>query len=142
MLTLPSFPSISFLELIGMSSKENTIGAQMADYLMRVYELCASMGCFNARVLKFVDVNFEQVHSEEEGAIMQVLDTPLRPMGTVWHMVNEPWLVKWRRFVLGRGARRYLPPGSIENSQLLAEYNEQFRDVRKLKIAKDYRYDE
>jgi hypothetical protein len=42
---------------------------------------------------------------------MAILDTPVLPAQTVWHLVDEKWLVKWRQFVMGRGPRRYLPPG-------------------------------
>ena len=34
-------------------------------------------------------------------------------------MVDEFWLKKWRKFVLGRAARRYEPPGPISNEHLL-----------------------
>ena len=34
-------------------------------------------------------------------------------------MVDEFWLKKWRKFVLGRAARRYEPPGPITNEHLL-----------------------
>lgn len=48
----------------------------------------------------------------QEGAIMALLDTPNLPKMTVWHMIDEGWLKKWRKFVMGRGARRYFPPGA------------------------------
>ena len=34
-------------------------------------------------------------------------------------MVDEFWLKRWRKFVLGRAARRYEPPGPITNEHLL-----------------------
>ena len=43
---------------------------------------------------------------------MAILDNSINPQQTVWHLVDEKWLTKWRRFVMGRGPRRYLPPGS------------------------------
>jgi len=63
-------------------------------------------------------VPYEQVQSEEEGQIVQVLDGTELPPETVWHIVEEEWLAKWRRFVLGRDARRYAPPGPITNHNL------------------------
>jgi calmodulin len=39
--------------------------------------------------------------------------------GSYWQVVDEKWLVRWRRFVSGRGARRYLPPGVITNDVLM-----------------------
>jgi hypothetical protein len=47
----------------------------------------------------------------QEGAIVAILDTPIIPPKTVWHIIDEKWLNKWRRFAMGRGPRRYLPPG-------------------------------
>ncbi|CAM9339819.1 unnamed protein product, partial [Laminaria digitata] len=38
-------------------------------------------------------------------------------------VVEEGWLVRWRKFVLGRGARRYHAPGEIDNWSLLL-YNQ------------------
>lgn len=47
---------------------------------------------------------------------------------------------KWRRFAMGRGARRYIPPGKISNWALLESYEDmQRRLLRELKLAKDYR---
>lgn len=34
-------------------------------------------------------------------------------------VVEEDWLVRWTKFVLGRGARRYHAPGEIDNRSLL-----------------------
>jgi hypothetical protein len=58
------------------------------------------------------------VHIEEEMRVTKLLgDNVLK--GSFWQVVDEKWLVKWRRFVSGRGARRYLPPGPITNDVLL-----------------------
>ena len=48
-----------------------------------------------------------------------MLDSTSQVSGSVWHMVDEFWLKKWRKFVLGRAARRYEPPGPITNEHLL-----------------------
>ena len=45
--------------------------------------------------------------------------TPRPGVWFVWHMVDEFWLKRWRKFVLGRAARRYEPPGPITNEHLL-----------------------
>ena len=48
-----------------------------------------------------------------------MLDSTSQVSGSVWHMVDEFWLKRWRKFVLGRAARRYEPPGPITNEHLL-----------------------
>lgn len=46
-------------------------------------------------------------------------------------VVEEGWLVRWRKFVLGRGARRYHAPGEMDNRSLLRANNENARKVFK-----------
>jgi len=58
---------------------------------------------FSPRLFKFLGIDFERVQTEEEGAILQILDQPNLPPGTIWHIIDEEWLQKWRRFVMGRG---------------------------------------
>ena len=53
------------------------------------------------------------------GRVSKMLDSTSQVSGSVWHMVDEFWLKKWRKFVLGRAARRYEPPGPISNEHLL-----------------------
>jgi len=48
-----------------------------------------------------------------------LFDRPLPVSALGPKVVDEHWLVKWRRFVSGRGARRYLPPCAITCSALL-----------------------
>ena len=55
------------------------------------------------------------------------------PTNTVWHVIHEEWLSKWRRFVLGRDARRYAPPGPISNKDL---YDDEAYDETKVKTVK------
>lgn len=43
--------------------------------------------------------------------MLSLLDATALPPMTAWHIIDESWLAKWRRFVMGRGPRRYLPPG-------------------------------
>jgi len=64
----------------------------------------------------------------------------------VFHIVDEEWLSKWRRFVLGRDARRYAPPGPITNDVLFDPTWKPHADKKHkrpvkqgLAIAKDYR---
>lgn len=40
-----------------------------------------------------------------------------------FQVVEEGWLVRWRKFVLGRGARRYHAPGEMDNWPLLVGPN-------------------
>ena len=68
---------------------------------------------------------------------MAILDTLTSPRLTVWHIIDEKWLTKWRRFAMGRGPRRYLPPGPITNAELLAESKKEGKKT--LKISSDYR---
>ena len=53
------------------------------------------------------------------GRVSKMLDSTSQVSGSVWHMVDEFWLKRWRKFVLGRAARRYEPPGPITNEHLL-----------------------
>ena len=100
----------------------------------------ANQGLFSPRLLRFLGVNFEQIQTEEEGCIISLLDTQLKIQDTAWHMVDEEWLLKWRKFVRGRGARRYLPPGKITNQRLVDLLAEGERvDKKNLHIARDYR---
>ena len=59
------------------------------------------------------------MHIEEDGRVSKLLDSTAQISGSAWHMVDEYWLKRWRKFVLGRAARRYEPPGPITNERLL-----------------------
>ncbi len=37
-------------------------------------------------------------------------------------VVSSSWLMQWRKFMQGRGARRYLPPGPINNYDLVTAH--------------------
>ena len=163
LLTVPIFPSDPY---------SFDLGTRLADFIVRVHSLLGAKQLFSARLLKFLGIDFERVHSEEEGAILAILDTPNLPrqvapcyentaaitlyiyyitplialltipchLQTHWHMLSEQWLQKWRRFAMGRGARRYIPPGKITNRELLDSYSDMQRRLSKeLKLAKDYR---
>jgi len=135
-LTVPVFPELNVLESIGIAEL-STIGRKLAKYMNRVHSMAADMDKFSSRLLKFLNVDFEKVQSEEEGAYMAILDTTTNPKNTVWHIIDENWLLKWRRFAMGRGPRRYLPPGPITNLELLIESKKSGR--RTLEISKHYR---
>ena len=34
----------------------------------------------------------------KEGAILAILDTVQKPYQTVWHLIDEKWLIRWRRW--------------------------------------------
>lgn len=137
-LTIPEFPEMDMFEMIGMTTASQvSIGQRFANYLMRIYEMAVDQGKFSPRLLRYLDIDFEKVQSEEEGAIMAILDTLTSPRLTVWHIIDEKWLTKWRRFAMGRGPRRYLPPGPITNAEILEESKKEGKKT--LKISKDYR---
>merc|ERR1719240_1725373 len=74
---------------------------------------------FSPRLLAFLEIDAARVHIEEDGRVSKMLDSTSQVSGSVWHMVDEFWLKRWRKFVLGRAARRYEPPGPITNEHLL-----------------------
>jgi hypothetical protein len=43
--------------------------------------------------------------------------------GSVWHIVPEHWLAKWRKFIQSRDARRYIPPARLDNEWFWEEVN-------------------
>jgi hypothetical protein len=134
------FTDIAHYVGVGIRSREAQ-GVQLAECLQRVHSSLATGGRFSPRLLRFLHIDFEQVQSEEEGAIMAVLDTPILPPQSCWYCVDEVWLAKWRRFATGRGPRRYLPPGRVTNAALLAHALEANGLVSKkwLQKAKHYR---
>ena len=118
LLTVPEFPiDVGIFSLMNASSRDE-IGNQLASFLQRVHDSLAESGRFSPRFMRFLDIDVERVHSEEEGAIMHILDGQDLPPRSCWYIVDEKWLAKWRRFVMGRGPRRYLPPGPITNEKL------------------------
>merc|ERR1719331_2547659 len=81
----------------------------------------AARGVYSPRLLSFLGVDLLRIHLEEEGRVAKILDSVNLNIGSVWHPVDEVWLRKWRKFVMGRGARRYMPPGKITNLRLMEE---------------------
>jgi len=146
LLTVPQFPedagSFSFLTDLsqalswsagkhrGKFPSRDEVGHKLAAFLQRVHNSLAESGRFSPRLLRFLDVDFERVQSEEEGAILQIIDSQILPPRSCWYMVDESWLGKWRRFAMGRGPRRYLPPGPISNLQLAFDMNTDYENRR------------
>ena len=128
LLCIPEFPSqlqgISYISDIiyglGLTSRDE-MGHSLAKFIQRLHDTLAAGGNFSPRVFHFLKIDYERVQSEEAGAVMSVLDTLSLPRSSCWYMVNEAWLAKWRRFAMGRGPRRYLAPGPVDNDKLKKE---------------------
>jgi hypothetical protein len=135
LVAIPVFPALSYYEYL---LDNDVIGPKLAEYLTRIHHMLAGKGMFSARLLRFIGLDFERVQSEEEGIIMSVLDSAGKSRSSAYHLIDEGWLVKWRKFVMGRGARRYFPPGRITNQVLLDKLKAESKQ-RNLRIVKDYR---
>lgn len=118
LLMVPGFPPKNALFKVGFG---NTVqrGRYLCEFVNRVHSSLAARGVFSPRLLDFLGIDAARVHIEEEGRVSKLLDSTGAQQGSVWHMVEETWLKRWRKFVLGRGARRYEPPGPITNELLL-----------------------
>lgn len=116
--TLPETLKKNILYKFGLGLK-NHRAAGLATFVNEMHSLMAQKGVFSPRLTQFLGIDVERIHFEEEGRISKVIDSPVTlPWGSVWHPVDEMWLTRWRRFVLGRGARCYFPPGKITNLRL------------------------
>ena len=114
-LLMPGFPKFSMPARV---LDPAALGESLAGYLTRLHHSLAERGVFSPRLMDFCLVDVHRVHIEEEMRVTKLLgDNVLK--GSYWQVVDEKWLVKWRRFVSGRGARRYLPPCAISNDALL-----------------------
>jgi hypothetical protein len=49
------------------------LNRKISDYINCIF---SGQGLFSARLLKFLDIEFERVQSEEEGVIASVLESP------------------------------------------------------------------
>jgi hypothetical protein len=76
------------------------IGEGLAKFLNRIHRMITCKGMFSPLLLTFLDIPFERVQTEEEGRVVQMLDSPLKPPRTVSHIISEPWLKKWRYSIL------------------------------------------
>lgn len=97
----------------------------LCNFLERLHGILGDKNCFSPRLMQFLEIDVVRVHLEEEGRIAKYLDTTNLIAGSVWHIVDEVWLIRWRKFVMGRGARRYMPPGKITNFRLLDEVKDE-----------------
>ena len=139
LLAVPGFPSMSIFSVFDSAVLDST-GAQLASFLNRTHRLLANKGLFSPYLMHFLEIPYETVQTEEEGRIVQILDTPLKPNRTVAHIIDEEWLKRWRAFVMGRGARRYKPPGPIDNARIKSVYDEEIQgSKRSLEPSIDYR---
>ena len=141
-LQLCSFPSFLFLLTIATHDIFIEISPLMLSYITIIlsWHLLLSPSILSSHLLisiLSVLLLFLFFFTLQEGAILAILDTPNRPYQTVWHLIDEKWLIRWRRYVppilpylftailtylfyslnhhkrfaMGRGARRYIPPG-------------------------------
>uniref|UniRef100_A0A7S3JQL3 PX domain-containing protein n=1 Tax=Aureoumbra lagunensis TaxID=44058 RepID=A0A7S3JQL3_9STRA len=118
LLMIPGFPDKSiWFKVFG--GDWNKRGQALASYANRVHASLAARGVFSPRLLAFLGVDAARVHIEEDGRISKQLDSYGAQQGSAWHMIEEGWLKRWRKFILGRAARRYDPPGPITNELLL-----------------------
>lgn len=134
LVTIPIFPDATIF------SNSQIVGDKLAEFAMRIHMILSNKNLFSPRLLNFLSIDYERVQSEEEGAVLSVLDTPQLPPNTVWHIISEKWLQQWRKFAIGRGARRYLPPGKVDNEELITRLKKDAAEhTRLLKITVDYR---
>jgi len=92
---MPNFPEMSLADafdpMLGVK-----VGTALAAFLNRIHKINANKKMFSPTLMKFLDIPFERVQTEEEGKLVQLLDTPLKPARTVSHIVDEDWLKSWR----------------------------------------------
>lgn len=122
MLVIPTFPISSL--------SAEVLGMQLQEYLLRIHNSLADRGVFSPRLMKFLEIDYEQVQTEEEGAFVVALDSKFLFRNTVWHCIDEKWLENWRTYVRGRPPRRYFPPGAIDNRRILQSWK-QYDDALK-----------
>jgi hypothetical protein len=104
------------------------LGLDLQEYILKIHHSLADRGLFSPRLMKFLEIDHEQVQTEEEGAFVLALDSFITiPANTCWHIIDEKWLQNWRTYIRGRPPRRYFPPGPINNhtvNDLWKEYIE------------------
>jgi hypothetical protein len=118
LLVVPGFPAKDVSYKLGLGDY-SARGKALCRYACRVHASLGARGMFSPRLLAFLEIDAARVHIEEDGRVSKMLDSTSQVSGSVWHMVDEFWLKRWRKFVLGRAARRYEPPGPITNEHLL-----------------------
>lgn len=118
LLMVPGFPASDALFKMGLGNYDAR-GRALCRYVSRIHASLGARGMFSPRLLQFLEIDAARVHIEEDGRVSRMLDSTAAISGSAWHMVDEFWLKRWRKFVLGRAARRYEPPGPITNERLL-----------------------
>lgn len=134
---IPDFPEMPTTWLGFNVLTDEEFGEQLAEYIIQNHNSLTSFGVFSPRMLKFLNIDFERVQSEEEGAILSVLDNQVPIQDACYYIIDEKWLARWRRFAMGRGPRRYLPPGRVTNEWLVEQYTSPGRHL--LRKAEHYR---
>ena len=134
---IPDFPEMPTNWLGFNALTDEEFGEKLAEYIIQNHNSLKSFGVFSPRMLKFLAIDFERVQSEEEGAILSVLDNQVPIVDACYYIIDEKWLAKWRRFAMGRGPRRYLPPGKVTNDWLYEQYKSPGRHL--LRKAEHYR---
>jgi len=118
LLVVPGFPAPDLTYKVGLGDYSHR-GKALCRYACRVHASLGARGMFSPRLLAFLEIDAARVHIEEDGRVSKMLDSTAQVSGSCWHMVDEFWLKRWRKFILGRAARRYEPPGPITNERLL-----------------------
>lgn len=134
LLAIPAFPEAQNMD-------KNTLGLELQYYMGRLHHSLAERGVFSPRLLKFLDIDFERVQSEEEGAFVLALDAPALISNTAWHFIDEKWLDNWRIYVRGRPPRRYYPPGPITNDRIYTEwkvYDDALKAAQRAEAAENH----
>lgn len=60
MLALPVFPMATFLQTVGLASRDY-MGQQLSEYMQRVHDMLATRGLFSPRLFKFLGIDYEKV---------------------------------------------------------------------------------
>lgn len=110
---------VSHRLLIGDRNKR---GKDLAQFIMNVHQQLAEEGLFSPRLLgTFLGLDSNRIHAEEERCIKGILNSPGSSEVSVWAMIDESWLTRWKYFATSRGGAP--PPGRISNDALLVEHN-------------------
>jgi hypothetical protein len=78
-----------------------------------------------------------QVRRQRERDQIVAVDTTSLPAGegSVWYLMSEWWLTRWRAFINSEGAsdgtgRGVLPPGPVDNARLLGKDGKPLPNLR------------
>lgn len=73
-IVIPPFPENNLASLLDLDHGSST-GEQCAEFFNRMFTILANKGIFSPRLLTFLEIPFEQIQTEEEGRIVQLLGT-------------------------------------------------------------------